>query len=257
MLFYYLAGDLIISGGLGISNQIRGADRVQSGGPIFVNGGGITSNGGCGIGNNINCNGVIRSDDTTNATSVTSGALIAAGGLGIAKALYCNQVVANKITNIVDIIRTPVSVGTGTSINTYSLPAPAGVDQFIISLYGVSTTSTTPPYLRCGPSNPVATTNYVNVVSTALSTAVTDRIRFAGSWDAAQTVSGSIHMTKVVDGSNIVYVGKGLLLMRGSSGVVNVQLSSTFTTTSDVIYFELSAGAGNFDAGSWSIQAVL
>lgn len=91
-------GALVITGGLGVSGQIWGTARIQTGGPIATTSttgssntgtGALTVGGGVGVTQNIYAGGVIvatgsmRTDDATASTSATTGALRSAGGLGV------------------------------------------------------------------------------------------------------------------------------------------------------------------------------
>jgi hypothetical protein len=147
------------------------------------------------------------------------------------------------------------SVGTGTQVqNTTQIPTTA--TAIMIGLVGISTTSTTIPYLQFGPTTTMDATGYNSTVwqtsgTFTLPTNSTTQLRiWNGTITAAQAITNTYNFYKLgVVGGNDLWN----YTMTGHAGQSG-QGSGTYQCSSGAArYVTLFAGAGNFDAGSWAV----
>lgn len=275
-------GALTVAGGLGVAGAIYAntvtATNAVSAGAVSTAGtiqttnttpstttttGALVVTGGAGIGGAVNAGslataGTITSTDTTASTSSTTGALVVSGGVGIGGNLFVAGTIsaagggAGGWTNIVPY----ASVGTSTQIqNTVQIPTTA--TAITIGLVGVSTTSSTIPYLRFGPTTTMDATGYNSVTwgtSPTFVAPVQSTTQFNiwnGGIAAATLFTSTFTMFKLgaVSGNDLWnYTMAGHVVTQTGQG------SGTYQCSSGALrYVTLFAGAGNFDAGSWAV----
>jgi hypothetical protein len=197
------------------------------------------------------------------STSSTTGALVITGGAGVTGDLYVGGTITSSggggggggWTNI-----TPYgSVGVGANQVQNATAIPSTATAITIGLVQISTTATTIPYIRLGPTTTMDTSGYSSLVwltspTFAAPTLSTSQLNISnGTISAATVITCTYTLFKMgtVGGNDIWQY-----TMAGHTGTQSAQGSGTYQCSSGALrYVTLYAGAGNFDAGNWTIWA--